>query len=170
MTSPSLHLRAATHDDVAQIVRFIEALAEYEKLRHACRANEGLIRRWLFGEVPRAYCIIAEWEGQPAGFALYFYNFSTFLARPGIYIEDVFVDPAFRRKGIAKALFVALAQKAQEEGCGRVEWSVLDWNAPAIRFYESLGAVSMKEWIIQRLEGNALFALASGNTSAGDAA
>lgn len=170
MTSVLLQLRAATPDDVVLIVRFIEALAEYEKLRHACKADEELIRRWLFGEVPRAYCIIAEWGGQPAGFALYFYNFSTFLARPGIYIEDVFVDPVFRRKGIAKALFVALAQKAQEEGCGRVEWSVLDWNAPAIRFYESLGAVPMKEWIIQRLEGDALSVLANGNTFADDAA
>lgn len=152
------------------IVHFIGALAEYEKLRHACRADEELIRRWLFGEVPRAYCIIAEWEGKPAGFALYFYNFSTFLACPGIYIEDVFVDPAFRRKGIAKALFAALAAKALEEGCGRVEWLVLDWNAPAIHFYESLGAVPMKEWTIQRLEGDALSALATGNISAGDAA
>ena len=170
MAYSPLKIRQACPSDLSLIVGFIEALAEYEKLRDACHANEALLRHWLFGDVPRAYCLIAEWEGAPAGFALYFYNFSTFLARPGIYIEDVFVDPRFRRRGIAKALFAALAAQVVDEGCGRLEWSVLDWNTPAIDFYASLGAEPMQEWTIQRLTGEPLLALANCNTCVDDEA
>lgn len=168
MASSFLSIRQAVPGDVAQIVQFIEDLADYEKLRDHCKADAASLMHWLFGDTPRAYCLMAEWDGRAAGFALYFYNFSTFLAKPGIYIEDVYVDPAYRRRGIAKALFAHLAAKAVEEGCGRLEWSVLDWNTPAIDFYISLGAVPMKEWIIQRMTGDALTGLASANTFAGD--
>lgn len=170
MAHPSLTIRVATCNDVALIVRFIEALADYEKLRDECQATEALVASALFGEAAKAYCVIAEWDGKPAGFALYFYNFSTFLGRAGIYIEDVFVSPEYRRKGIARALFAYLAAQAVREECGRLEWSVLDWNTPAIDFYDSLGAVPMKEWITQRVTGDALKALASGYTSEGGAA
>lgn len=170
MVSDSLIIRSASRKDIALIVGFIEALADYEKLRNACQATEELMEAALFAEVARAHCLIAEWEGKPAGFALYFYNFSTFLGRAGIYIEDVFVSPDYRRKGIARALFAYLAAQAVREGCGRLEWSVLDWNAPAIDFYGSLGAMPMQEWITQRLSGEALLALASCYTCAGDVA
>ena len=157
-----LQLRDAAPADAAQIVTFIRDLAEYEKLAHACFATEALVEKWLFGPTPRAYCLMAEWEGKPAGFALYFYNFSTFLSKPGIYIEDLFVNPEFRRKGIAKRLFAHLAKKAVEEGCGRLEWWVLDWNEDAINFYRSIGAIAMDEWTVQRVEGEALTKLAAG--------
>ncbi len=163
-------IRNATINDAERIVRFIQDLASYEKLSHECKADAALITHWLFGDTPRAYCLIAKVGAEPAGFALYFYNFSTFMSRPGIYIEDVYVDPAFRRRGIAKALFATLAQKVIDEGCGRLEWSVLDWNTPAIDFYASLGAVPMREWIIQRMTGESLVSLASYSTSEGDGA
>ncbi len=155
-----LTLRPALPSDAALIVSYIRELAEYEKLLHECHATRELIEKWLFDE-NKAGCILAEWEGKPAGFALYFYNFSTFLSKPGIYIEDLFVRPDFRRRGIAKALFRHLAQKALAEGCGRLEWWVLDWNKDAIRFYESLGAVPMNEWTVQRITGEALEKLAA---------
>lgn len=155
-----LKLREATIDDCELIVEYIRELAEFERLSHECAADAGLIRKWLFGETPRAGCVLAEWEGKPAGFAIYFYNFSTFLSRPGIYIEDLFVRPEFRRRGIARALFRHFAQKALAEGCGRLEWWVLDWNEDALRFYASLGAVAMDEWTVQRVTGDALKALA----------
>lgn len=155
-----LTLRDAKPDDTALIVDYIRELAEYEQLSHECEAEDALIRRWLFGNTPRAACLLAEWDGEPAGFVLYFYNFSTFLARPGIYIEDLFVRPAYRRRGIAKAIFRALAQKALEEGCGRLEWWVLDWNRDAIAFYRSMGAEPMDEWTTQRISGEALTTLA----------
>lgn len=155
-----LRLRAAVAEDAPQIVQFIRDLAEYEKLLHECHVTEALVRQWLFGDTPRAWVMMAEWDGVAAGFALYFYNFSTFLAKPGIYVEDVYVKPELRGKGIGKALFVALAKQAVQEGCGRLEWWVLDWNEPAIRFYRSIGAEAMEEWTVQRVAGKALEALA----------
>jgi GNAT superfamily N-acetyltransferase len=134
-------------------------LAEFERLSHECVADAAMLRRFLF-EDKRAQAILAEWDGAPVGFALYFYNFSTFLGRPGLYLEDLFVRPAFRRRGIAKSFFQALARKAVAEECGRFEWSVLDWNENAIAFYRGLGAVAMEEWTGQRLTGEALHRLA----------
>ena len=155
-----LTIREANPADAALIVGFIRDLADYEKLAHECQADVGMIEKWLFGANPKAYCAIAEWDGKPAAFALYFYNFSTFLSKPGIYLEDLFVKPEFRRKGIAKVLFQYLAKKAVAEGCGRLEWWVLDWNVDAITFYEKLGAKAMDEWTVQRIEGDALTLLA----------
>lgn len=156
-----LHIRDAKKDDAALIVQYIRELAEFEKLAHECHVKAELIDQWLFGEMPRAYCLMVEWDGKPAGFALYFYNFSTFLSQPGIYIEDVFVRPEFRRKGIARSVFRTLAQKAMTEGCGRLEWWVLDWNKDALTFYESLAAKPMDEWTVQRITGEALAKLAA---------
>lgn len=153
-----LSLRPALTSDAALIVSYIRELAEYEKLSHECHASAELIEKWLFDE-NKAGCILAEWDGKPAGFALYFYNFSTFLAKPGIYIEDLFVRADFRRRGIARALFAHLAKQAIDEGCGRLEWWVLDWNEPALEFYRSLGAVPMSEWTVQRISGDALLKL-----------
>ena len=157
-----LVLREAVRGDVPTVLRFIRELAEYEKLLHEVMATEALLETALFGEVARAQVVMAEWDGVAVGFALYFYNFSTFLGRPGIYVEDVYVTPECRGKGIGKALFGWLAAKAVREGCGRLEWWVLDWNESAIRFYRSIGAVGMEEWTVQRVEGNALKELAEG--------
>ncbi|WP_028475119.1 GNAT family N-acetyltransferase [Nevskia ramosa] len=151
-----LTITAATADDVPTILHLIRALAEYEKLSHEVVATEDSLRAALFGEQPGAECLIAREHGEPAGFALYFHNFSTFLGRRGLYLEDLFVEPVHRGKGYGKALLQRLAQLAVERGCGRLEWSVLDWNAPAIGFYESLGARLMSEWRIFRLTGEAL--------------
>jgi GNAT superfamily N-acetyltransferase len=158
-------LRDATIDDVPVILHFIRSLAEYEKLLHEVRADEESLRRSLFGEKKRAYVVLAEVEGKPAGFALYFYNFSTFLGQPGLYVEDLFVEPAYRGSGIGKALFEHLAAIAKAEGCGRMEWWVLDWNEPAIQFYRSLGAVPMDEWTVFRLTGEALGKLADSESA-----
>jgi GNAT superfamily N-acetyltransferase len=152
-------LRGTRPEDAGLLLSFIRELAEFERLTHECVADETLLRRFLF-EDRRAEAIIAEWNGEPAGFALYFYNFSTFLGRPGLYLEDLFVRPTFRRNGIARSVFRYLAKKAVEEGCGRMEWSVLNWNENAIAFYRSLGAVPMDEWTVQRLTGDALNRLA----------
>ena len=152
-------MRDARPDDTGLLLSLIRELAEFERLTHECVADEALLRRSLF-EDRHAHAIVAEWDGKPAGFALYFYNFSTFVGRPGLYLEDLFVRPAFRRNGIAKAVFRYLAKKAVEEGCGRMEWSVLDWNENAITFYRSLGAKPMDEWTVQRLTGEALTRLA----------
>ena len=155
----SITLRAARASDVPVILRFIQGLADYEKLSHACVATEAELTATLFGERPYAEVLLAFWNEEPAGFALFFHNYSTFLAKPGIYLEDLFVDPAFRGKGLGKALLIALARLAVERGCGRLEWSVLDWNEPAIQFYKSLGAVAMDEWTGYRVTGEALTAL-----------
>lgn len=155
-----LLIRAATRADVPQILAFIKALAVYEKLEHMIVADEQKLAATLFGERPGAEVRLAEWQGQPAGFALFFANYSTFLAKPGIYLEDLFVLPEFRGKGIGKALLIHLARLAVERDCGRLEWSVLDWNTPAIEFYQSLGAVPMDEWTVYRVTGAALPALA----------
>ena len=142
----------------------IRALAEYEKLTHLCVATEARLEETLFGSRPYAETIIAEWDGAPVGFALYFHNYSTFLAQPGIYLEDLFVQPEFRGKGIGKALLIRLAQIADERACGRMEWSVLDWNEPSITFYKKLGANPLDDWTIFRVTGPGLGKLARGET------
>jgi GNAT superfamily N-acetyltransferase len=154
----SLAIRSATAADVPLILSFIRALAEYEKLTHEVEATEGKLRATLFPESGRgaAECAIAFASGEPAGFALFFSNYSTFLAKPGLYLEDLFVKPELRGRGIGKALLLHLAKLANTRGCGRMEWSVLDWNEPAIAFYESIGARRMREWQICRLTGPAL--------------
>jgi GNAT superfamily N-acetyltransferase len=151
-----LKLRPARPEDVATIVSLIRALAEYEKMADECHADETALAEHLFGPRPRAEVIIAEWDGAPAGFALFFHNYSTFLTKPGIYLEDLFVKPELRGHGIGKALLSELARLAVERGCGRLEWAVLTWNTPAIGFYEKLGAVPMKEWQVYRLTGHSL--------------
>ena len=156
----SCAIRRARSGDEALVLAFIRELAEYEKLLDSVVASEASVRAALFGPNPRVFCDIAEAEGEPAGFALWFYNYSTFLARHGIYLEDLFVRPRFRGKGIGKALLVNLAARTVREGCGRLEWAVLDWNAPSIAFYESLGARAMKEWQVYRLTGEPLRRLA----------
>ncbi len=156
-----LRTRPAAQSDTTLILSFIKKLADYERLSHECVATEDDLRKWLFGARPMAEVIFAEWAGSPVGFALFFYNFSTFLGRPGIYLEDLFVDPEHRGKGIGKALLIRLARIATERGCGRLEWAVLDWNQPSIDFYKSLGAVPKDEWTIFRLTGEALHRLAS---------
>lgn len=157
-----LTIRKAQKKDAELIVQYIRELAEFEKLSHECEANPELIRKWLFGATARAECLLVEWEMAPAGFAVYSYNFSTFLAKPGIYAEDVFVRPEFRRKGIARRIFQHLAQKALTQGYGRLEWRVLDWNKEALTFYESMGATAMSEWTVERISGDALLKLAAG--------
>ena len=152
-------LRSATAADVPLVLDFIRGLAAYEKLLDDCTATEERLRQTLFpadGSAPAAHVVIAEADGQPAGFALYFFNYSTFLARPGLYLEDLFVRPEFRGRGLGKALLLHLAKIANARGCGRMEWAVLDWNAPAIAFYESLGARRMTDWQICRLTGESL--------------
>ena len=151
-----IEVRLARPDDAALVLQFIRQLAEYEKLSHQVVATEAQLRQTLFGARPAAEALIAELDGVPAGFALFFHNYSTFLARPGIYLEDLFVSPAFRRQGVGRALFTRVARLAVERQCGRFEWSVLDWNAPAIAFYRSLGAEPLSDWTIFRLTGEAL--------------
>jgi GNAT superfamily N-acetyltransferase len=155
-----LTVRPATVADAALILGFVKKLADYEKLAHEVVATETTLRATLFGTKPYAEVVLAEYEGEPAGFALFFHNYSTFLAKPGLYLEDLFVEPALRGRGIGKALLIHLAKLAKARGCGRFEWWVLDWNEPAIKFYESLGAVAMKEWTVYRETGDALAALA----------
>jgi GNAT superfamily N-acetyltransferase len=158
---PELILREATEADVALVLKFINDLAVYEKLAHTVVATEQTVRETLFGDRRYAEVILAEWKGAPAGFALFFHNYSTFLSKPGLYLEDLFVEPNLRGNGIGKALLKKLAQIAVDRNCGRMEWAVLDWNEPSIKFYESLGAVPMSDWIINRLTGDALAAMAS---------
>lgn len=156
-------LRPAAPADVPAIRELIEGLAEYERLRHECHATDALLHEALFGGRRYAEVALAEVDGAVAGFALFFHNFSTFLARPGIYLEDLFVRPAFRGRGIGKALLGHLAQLAVARGCGRLEWSVLDWNVDAIGFYTKLGARPQDEWTVYRVTGEALTQLASGD-------
>jgi GNAT superfamily N-acetyltransferase len=152
-------IRPATVDDVALILRFIEGLADYEHLRHECVATEAQLAATLFGDRPAAEVLLGFADDEAAGFALFFPTYSTFLAKPGIWLEDLFVEPAHRGKGLGTALLSALAALAVERDCGRLEWSVLDWNEPSIGFYRSLGAVAMDEWTTYRLTGDALGAL-----------
>lgn len=155
-----LTIRAAARDDCGLIVQFITELAEYEKLAAEVSATPEKIADSLFGDQPGAEVVIAEWEGQPAGFALFFGNYSTFLGRPGIYLEDLFVRPTFRGRGVGKTLLRHLAALVVKRGGGRLDWSVLDWNQPAIDFYRSLGAQVMNDWRPMRLQGDALRKLA----------
>jgi GNAT superfamily N-acetyltransferase len=157
----SVVIRDAAPADLPLVVRFVRALAEYERLLHEAVATEEDFRRLLFGNPPRAWALFAESGGAPVGFALWYYSVSTFLGRPSLYVEDVFVDPAHRHKGIGRAIFAGLARRAVAEGCGRMEWSVLDWNAPSIAFYQSIGARPREGWTLQQLTGPALTALAA---------
>jgi len=156
----SVVVRRSDPRDVGLILQFIRDLAEYEKLLDQVEATEDDIRRDLFGENPRCFCDIAEAEGQPVGFALWFYNYSTFRGRAGIFLEDLFVKPEARGLGAGKALLKRLAERCMEYDLGRLEWSVLDWNAPSIAFYDSLGAAEMSDWTVRRLDGEALKRLA----------
>jgi len=160
--SKPVSVRVATIADAPLILSFIRDLAEYERLLHEVDATEADIRRDLFGENPRCFCDIAEAEGQPVGFALWFYNYSTFRGRAGIYLEDLFVRPEARGLGAGKALLRRLAERCIEAGLGRLEWAVLNWNAPSIAFYDSLGAAAMTEWTVRRLDGEPLQKLAAG--------
>jgi GNAT superfamily N-acetyltransferase len=155
-----MNIRTATEEDVPLILRFIRELAEYERLAHAVIATEETIRATLFGNPRFAEVLIGEVDGDPFGFALFFHNYSTFLAQPGIYLEDLYVRPELRGHGYGRALLGRLAAIALERNCGRVEWSVLNWNEPAIRFYKSLGALPMDQWTVYRVTGNALQKLA----------
>ncbi|MGH7081322.1 MAG: GNAT family N-acetyltransferase [Acetobacteraceae bacterium] len=154
-------MRQATPADSGTLLNLIRALAEYERLAHEVRATDADLQAALFGERARAGALIAEIADQPVGFALWFYTFSTFTGRPGLYLEDIYVAPDHRGRGIGRAIFRRLARLAEAEGCARLEWSVLDWNEPARRFYAGLGAEPMSDWTVQRVSGPALSALAS---------
>jgi GNAT superfamily N-acetyltransferase len=156
-----LTIRPATRADAATVASLVRELADYEKLLHEAKATSEDFLRELDSENPVIRVLIAEWDGQPAGFALYFFNFSTFVGRPGLYLEDLFVRPALRSHGIGRALLSALARIARERNCGRMEWAVLDWNEPALKFYKSLGARQMNEWIVHRLTPVEIDALAT---------
>jgi GNAT superfamily N-acetyltransferase len=162
MNASNIVIRSATRADVPLILALIKELAEYERLTHEVTANEQRLSHYLFGDSPKAEVLIAELDGEAGGFALYFHNFSTFLAKPGIYLEDLYVRSALRGRGMGEALLRRLAQIAVERGCGRLEWAVLDWNEPAIGFYKRLGATPMNEWTVHRVAGDALARLASG--------
>lgn len=150
------HLRPARPDDIPLILELIQELADYERLPHEVKADAGRMHDHLFGARPYAEVLIGEADGEPAGFALFFHNYSTWLSQPGIYLEDLYVRPSARGLGLGKALLTELARLAVERGCGRLEWSVLDWNEPAIGFYRSLGARPMDDWTVYRLSGEAL--------------
>jgi len=156
MSDSALRIRDAAAADAPLLMTLIRELAEYERMLDEVEADEASLARHLFGPGPSAHAVIAETDGTPVGFALYFYNFSTFVGKPGLYLEDLYVRPEHRGQGAGKALLLHLAGKAVAEGCGRMEWSVLDWNAPSIAFYESLGARAMKEWIGYRLDEDGL--------------
>jgi GNAT superfamily N-acetyltransferase len=156
----TVRITPATPGDVPTILSFIRELAEYEKLLDRVTATEQLLRDSLFGPRPYAEVLIARLDGKPVGYALFFHNFSTFLARPGIYLEDVYVQPASRGRGVGKALLREVARTARDRGCGRIEWSVLDWNKPSIDFYLSIGAKPLDEWTMFRMDELAIAALA----------
>jgi len=157
---PGFEIRPASEADVPVIYSFIKKLAAYEKLTHEVVATEVLLRETLFGSLRTAEVAIGYCEEKPVGFVLFFHNYSTFLGRPGLYIEDLFVDEPYRRRGFGRALLLYVAQLANERRCGRLEWAVLHWNEPAINFYKKLGAVAMNEWTIYRVTGEALSKLA----------
>ena len=164
----SLAIRSARRDDSALILTLVRELADYEKLTGEVAATEGQIADALFAPEPRLFCDIVEWNGEPAGFAVWFLNFSTFRGRHGLYLEDIFVRPAYRRRGAGKALLARLAKRCIDQGYARFEWAVLDWNAPAIEFYRSLGAEVLDDWRICRVSGQALQGLAAGFSGFGD--
>jgi GNAT superfamily N-acetyltransferase len=156
----TVRVRSAVHQEVELIHAFIRELAEYEKLAHEVKISVGDVGRILFSATPRAFCEIAELDGEPVGFALWFYSVSTFEGRHGLYLEDIYVRPAARGVGAGKALMAALARRCVDEGLARFEWAVLDWNKPSIEFYDRLGATAKTEWITRRLSGEALRRLA----------
>lgn len=158
---PNFEIRPATEADVGLILAFVKELAEYERLSHEVVATEALLRESLFGERQYAEAVIGYYGETAVGFALYFHNFSTFLGRCGLYLEDLYVKPEFRNRGFGGALLTYVAGVAKERNCGRFEWSVLDWNEPAIQFYKNLGAVPLDEWSIYRVTGEALDNLAT---------
>jgi GNAT superfamily N-acetyltransferase len=160
MKSPGLTIRSATPEDVPLILTFIRELAEYEQLLPEVTADEEGLRQALFGADSSVGVLLAEWDGEPAGFAVFFHNFSTFLGRRGLYVEDVFVRPRFRGHGIGRRLFITLAGIAEQRGCGRMEWAVLDWNEGAIAFYRKLGALPLDEWTVFRLNAEGIRAVA----------
>ncbi|MCU7555237.1 GNAT family N-acetyltransferase [Alteromonas sp. ASW11-19] len=159
--SSAFHIRPATVDDCSQILAFITELAIYEKAEHEVESTETDLSQTLFSDDATAHCVIGEYQGKPSGFAVYFYNYSTWQGRNGLYLEDLYVSPEFRGKGLGKALLKHLAGQAVAKNCGRFEWSVLDWNTPAIDFYESLGAKPKSEWVGYRLDGDALTSFAA---------
>lgn len=159
-TIPQFTVRFASAEDAPLILRFIKGLADYEKLTHEVSATEELLRDTLFGTCRVAEVLIGDYRETAVGFALFFHNFSTFLGRPGIYLEDLFVIPEMRGRGFGRALLACLARLAKERNCGRLEWAVLDWNEPSIQFYKKLGAVPMHDWTVFRLAGEALDAQA----------
>jgi len=161
LMNPLVDIRPATEEDLPLILSFIRKLAVYERLAHQVEATEEVLRSSLFGPAPKAEVLLAFVEGNPAAFALYFQNFSTFVGRPGLYLEDIYVDETHRGKGIGTALFTRLAHIAVERGCRRFEWAVLDWNESAIGFYDKLGAHRLADWQLFRLTGEALVRLAS---------
>jgi GNAT superfamily N-acetyltransferase len=156
----SLTIRPARKGEAGLVLQFVRELAEYEKLSHDVVATEAMLDAALFGENPRVFCDLAEWNGEPVGFAVWFLNFSTFNGKGGIYLEDLFVRPAFRGKGIGKALMLHLARKCAENGWPRLQWAVLDWNTPSIDFYKSLGAEMLDEWTGVHISGDGLTRLA----------
>ena len=156
----AINIRQGTVDDVPQIFQFIRELAIYEKALEEVTTDEAMLREALFGHRPMAHSLMCELDGRAVGFAIYFYNFSTWLGKYGIFLEDLYVSPEFRGHGAGKALLQFLARKAVAEGCGRFEWNVLDWNEPSIKFYEACGAIPMSEWVGYRLHGKALEAFA----------
>jgi GNAT superfamily N-acetyltransferase len=158
---PELEIRAATEDDVPLILSLIRELAEYERLSHEVVATEKALRDSLFGDRPVAEVLIGHLGDEPVGFALFFHNFSTFLGKPGIYLEDLYVKPRYRGMGLGRALLVHLARLARARDCGRLEWSVLDWNEPAIGFYKGIGASPVSGWTVYRVTGEALDDLAA---------
>lgn len=161
MTSiPDFRIVRTTPKDIPVILSFIQELAEYERLSHEVVVTEALLRETLFGENPSAEVVLGYFDEQPVAFAIFFHNYSTFLGRPGIYLEDLYVKPKMRGKGFGKAMLKYIAKLAKERQCGRLEWFVLNWNEPAIKFYEGLGAVPMNEWTVYRLTGAALDKLA----------
>ncbi len=158
---PGFEIRPATEADAPVILSFVKQLAEYEKLAGEVAATESSIRDTLFGNRRVAEVAIGYFEAKPAGFVLFFHNYSTFLGRPGLYIEDLFVEEAYRRRGFGRALLLYVARLAEERRCGRLEWSVLDWNEPAIQFYKKLGALPMSDWTVYRVTGESLRRLAN---------
>lgn len=156
-----MKLRTALPEDAPLILDYIRELAEYERAPEKALATEADLRRFVFSEAPLAFVVMAEWEGRPAGFALYFFNFSTWEGKAGLYLEDLWVRPEFRGKGLGKALLKRLAAIALERGCTRYVWQVLDWNTPSIEFYKAMGAELMTEWLTCRVQGDALARLAT---------
>ncbi|QQN63037.1 GNAT family N-acetyltransferase [Bradyrhizobium diazoefficiens] len=156
----SVNIRRARASEAGLVLDFVRELAEYEKLSHEVEATEAMIADALFGSDPRLFCAIAEWNGEPVGFAVWFLNFSTFSGRHGIYLEDLYVRPSHRGRGLGKALLIHLAKECVDNGWSRLQWALLDWNGPSIAFYKSLGAVMLDDWTLCRVSGSALTRLA----------